>query len=969
MHSQNTLKKWAVIDIETSGIHPFESSIIDVGYYQFEGTKLIKTYSSLVRFPGESGEEHLSHFIQKLTGINEKDLLKAPVWDVVEEEILTLKGHTLLAHNAKFEDSFLRPSFEAYEEDEMPEFVDSLLFLSLMYPSSTGLSLESFITDLLIGEKEEHRGLADSLDLLKVLLVAVYEHKKNPRLEDQINSLFSKYSVEEEYWFVNFFRLKEEELLEISQAINFDLEAHYQKLCEHRLQLKNTYSKESVNGPFYDYHFSGENVKSILREEDKIKERLPFYKYRVGQEDMALRVGQSFKNEVHALVQAPTGTGKTLGYLLPSTLFSLSEEKQILIATGTKTLQNQAMNKDVAHLRNILGLKEGDLRVKRLIGSNNHLCELLFRKKVEENPDLPLFTSIEKKFPFLYFERLFLYNASEKNPHTREEIPYVLKKSIEDFSELEREIGVDFRACAGKNCPYKGECSYINDIKDARDAHIIIGNHSLMFTWPKGLPRPAYIVADEAHKLEQEATSAFGLSLSQIPLLSFFKGLKNMSGIGPLFYLLAQDEKSPGESTPIINNIRDKVMYYSDNLQNISAELIPKIENYFKRMPRYSGFYWNEAPFDKKKSNSSPLLNGIMLELEKMFLSFKDLVDLFLPYKGRWDNQQIREENHVVALGRFEAFLGNVFEYYDALEFLLNPKDDYTNAMKYHEDFGFSFESSPIDVGRIIHDQLLETSRSVVFTSATLANVSGDQGGRSMEWASGYLYLDSKKRFKTGMFLPPVYDYQNKAKVFLCDDTPSLYDDLFVEKTLSDLVPLITDLKGKTLFLFSAKNRFEKAREFLLSHFEGKLPLFIQGMGNKVVEEFQKSDGGILLGMESFGEGIDVPGDALKFIFIDKIPDIRQDLIINDRRDFFQRNFGNEFNDYFLATRSRALHQKLGRLLRTEKDTGVVIIADSRIKKWKGRTTQTFFDQMKPYDMNRFPLKDAVMKAREFLFI
>ena len=139
-------------------------------------------------------------------------------------------------------------------------------------------------------------------------------------------------------------------------------------------------------------------------------------------------------------------------------------------------------------------------------------------------------------------------------------------------------------------------------------------------------------------------------------------------------------------------------------------------------------------------------------------------------------------------------------------------------------------------------------------------------------------------------------------------------------------------------------------------------------MGNKVVDEFQKSDGGILLGMESFGEGIDVPGDALKLIFIDKIPDIRQDQIINDRRDFFQRNFGNEFNDYFLANRSRALHQKLGRLLRTEKDTGVVIIVDSRIKKWKGRTTQTFFDQMKPYDMNRVGLKDAVSKAREFLF-
>ena len=135
---------------------------------------------------------------------------------------------------------------------------------------------------------------------------------------------------------------------------------------------------------------------------------------------------------------------------------------------------------------------------------------------------------------------------------------------------------------------------------------------------------------------------------------------------------------------------------------------------------------------------------------------------------------------------------------------------------------------------------------------------------------------------------------------------------------------------------FSAKVRFEKAREILLQKFEGKFPIFIQGMGNNIVEEFKKTENGILLGMESFGEGIDIPGESLQFIFIDKIPDLRMDLVINDRREFFDKNIGNEFSDYYLANRTRALHQKLGRLLRRDNDFGGVIITDGRAKRWKG---------------------------------
>jgi ATP-dependent DNA helicase DinG len=178
--------------------------------------------------------------------------------------------------------------------------------------------------------------------------------------------------------------------------------------------------------------------------------------------------------------------------------------------------------------------------------------------------------------------------------------------------------------------------------------------------------------------------------------------------------------------------------------------------------------------------------------------------------------------------------------------------------------------------------------------------------------------------------------------------------------------PLIKKLGGRTLLLFSSRLRFEAAVDLLLKEFEGKVPVFVQGIGKNVVEEFKKEQSAILIGMESFGEGIDIPGEKLQFIVIDKIPDVRQDLVIQKRRDFFEFKFGNEFNDYFLAHRTRSLHQKFGRLLRSEKDHGAILVVDNRIKKWKGGTLRTFQKLMEPYQIRSLPLSEACKEIGEY---
>ncbi len=959
------LGKWAVIDIETTGIDPARDEVIDVGFLQFEGVKLVKKYSSLVR-----SDLVLSQFITKLTSITNEMVQGAPCLEFVENEVAELYGHDLIAHNAGFEQSFLSPLFDQIDDGEKREqFQDSIPFLSLLFFGQTSLSLESFIHHLKIADHEVHRGFEDSRDLLKVLLLSIYKLREDGEFFETLKILFAHYNLND-YFYVKFLYLSEEELKEIGNQIDFDLDEALTKYKDGAI------AEESLafdGEKLFPLDFSGENIKNIFQDEELVRKKFSHYLYRESQQELSLKVGQSFKNNIHAMVQAPTGTGKTLGYLVPTSLFSMNEKKQVLLATGTKTLQRQAMSKDVPMLRNLLGLSQDELKITELIGSNNHYCELLFRQSKEEED---LFSNQKKfgeKFSDLYFDLLFQFNTqrSYKEQITRTDTPYVLKKKFDSLKNTDEEIAVDFRACTGNLCPFKKNCTYLNGLREAKDANIIIGNHALMFSWPKGFPRPQYIVVDEAHKIEGETTRAFTYEVSASQLTTLSKSLDHLQGIGSLFYLLSQSETKVGESSQIITGLREKVLEFNTMMKDHLLVLPEKMELYFKKKPRYTDLYWNESPLLSKRVQTDSLEKSILDHFQSIRFILGNLYELLLPYESRFSVKEFlrssSDDGLIIAVTRFEKFMGQISDLSMALEMGLEDQEVYARSLKFHEKQGYLLESSPVDVGRVLHDGLLQTSASVFYTSATLGNALGDKGVKGIEWATGYLYLEPEKRFKQGFYLPAAFDYKNKTKVFLCDDTLSIHDKNFVKNVMKDIIPLIKELGGRSLLLFSAKKRFEMAREYLLEKLEGHIPLFIQGMGLNIVEEFKKSKGGVLLGMESFGEGIDIPGEKLQFVFIDKIPDLRMDYVIQKRRDFYEANLGNEFIDYYLSGRTRSLHQKLGRLLRTESDFGAVIIVDSRVKKWKGRTMDQLVKLMEPYQLERSPLKDACKGVAEFV--
>lgn len=948
------LGKWAVIDIETTGVDPQYDQVIDIGFYQFEGVELVKTYSSLVRT-----DIPLTQFIQKLTGITQKQIDKAPHWSKVEPELQLLEGHALLAHNASFEESFLKKYFEDLGRDREEEsFQDSMYMLSLIFPERSSLNLEGLLIDLGLADKEEHRGLADSRDLLKVVLLSARLVHEDSELKGFLDDVLSEFSYEE-MWTKGFLKCDLDELYTIAEAIDFDLEAAWENYQDFIHAKENTYAE----GPRRDLTFSGQNIKTILQDEAGLQENLEGYKYRESQEQLSLRIGQSFQNKIHALIQAPTGTGKTLGYLLPSVLLAKSEGKQVMISTGTKALQNQAMSKDIPLIYKMLGLNKYDLKVTRLVGSSNHYCELLYRNEKMSQDSMLDFRGFDERFTQAFFEMVFFYNfrvTDYSKIITRDTIPFVFKRKVDQFKETEKDFQVDYRACTGHKCPYKDKCTYIHGMRLARESDLIVGNHSLLLSWPKSMERPGHIVIDEAHKIENESTSAFTKEVSQNDLENFAKNMGSM--VAPVFYLL---DGESGEQT--VKTIKKEV----SSAQKTIAENILALEEYIERsakqLPRYTDIYWNEFPMIEQGKMNKPLEVSLYNNIDSLRYIFKGVYELVLPLVERWNISDLNEDNEITAYTLFESFVGHLEDTVSTFENLLDKEGGWANSLKYHDEQGYVLASAPINVGEIFYNQVMKESESVVFTSATLANHDGSKGMPQVEWMTGYNMLEPERRFKSGFFLDNNYDYKNQAKVFMVTDTLSLYDQNFVKETLDKIIPVIRDIGGRTLLLFSARTRFDKACEILLKSFDGEIPLFIQGLGQNVVEEFKKSETGILVGMESFGEGIDIPGETLELVYIDKVPDLRQDIVIQQRRDFYDSFFGNEFADYFLAHRTRSLHQKLGRLMRRETDRGCIIVTDSRLNRWKSRTLNTFKEMMEPYEIQVCGLDEACESSRDFL--
>jgi ATP-dependent DNA helicase DinG len=239
-------------------------------------------------------------------------------------------------------------------------------------------------------------------------------------------------------------------------------------------------------------------------------------------------------------------------------------------------------------------------------------------------------------FTKAYFEMLFFHNSRVpyEKKITREQIPYILKKLIPELGDKESSLAVDYRACVGQNCPFVNQCSYMQGLREAKEAKLIVGNHALMLNWPRSFSRPQYIIVDEAHRLEQEATKAYSIEVTHWNLESFVKNMPQ--GMGALIYLLSTMEEE-FEVEDAITKIREETQFNLKMFRDHLESMPELIESYFKKLPNYSPAYSNELPFPKKAELKDPLAVSILHHAESLHFILSNLFSLFMPYMSRWD--------------------------------------------------------------------------------------------------------------------------------------------------------------------------------------------------------------------------------------------------------------------------------------------------------------------------------------------
>ena len=586
----------------------------------------------------------------------------------------------------------------------------------------------------------------------------------------------------------------------------------------------------------------------------------PNYEYRASQLQMAESVESALENRQHLIVEAGTGTGKTLAYLVPL----LRSGRRAVISTGTKNLQEQLFFKDIPFLKKLFP----DIRVTLMKGRQNYLC----RQKLYDIEKQPVLSGMEEveQYP----------KIREWEVHTetgdRAELGW-----LPDSSELWGHIDARRDACTGQKCPQFERCFVTWMHQRAAESDLIIVNHHLFFA-DLGLRRsefagliPDYsvLVFDEAHDIEDVATQYFGQQVSNYRVEE-----------------LARDTEA---------TLRMKAIRSQEVLAAV-GELRRRSDLFFELFPANEGrsnFDSRDSFLEVHRGVYSALLNALV-RLETELSRLKERPEEINNLSRR--ASELRRELELV----LESHERNLVYWWE------------------RRGRGVFLEATPIDVSAILRERLFEQTATVILTSATLA-VSG-----TFDFLKQRLGLQNPKE----RILDSHFDYGRQALLYTPLHLPDPREPDFARLAAEEVVALLKATHGRAFVLFTSYSQmrgvYERARPHL------RYPMLIQGSmpRTELLDRFRKTRHAVLFGTSSFWQGVDVQGEQLSCVIVDRLPfSVPTDPVIAARIRQINEEGGNAFTEYQIPEAVITLKQGFGRLIRSENDRGVLVILDHRI--------------------------------------
>lgn len=620
-------------------------------------------------------------------------------------------------------------------------------------------------------------------------------------------------------------------------------------------------------------------MEEIFGRDGLISRSHPDYEFRPGQIQMAEAVLRAFEDRRHLLVEAGTGTGKTLAYLVPAIAAATARGERVIISTGTKNLQEQLMEKDIPFLQRVLPKKFTAAYMK---GRNNYAC-LQRIKRAENAPILDGLDDLD------HFEEVRHW-ARDSQTGDRAELV-----QLPENLSFWRHIDARSEICMGQKCPDYDPCFITRMRQRAQDADIVIVNHHLFFAdlalrggeYGQVLPDYSAVIFDEAHAIEDVAAEYFGHQVS---------------------------------SYQIEDLLRDMAL-----LPITDVDANKELTRAGGRVARFAERFWQGFQ-ERGEEGRAPVLPGTFARKNaRGEIEATALGDSYLSLDGALNRMEttldaLREQPPEV-----ENLIRRIREVRFGLEFIVAGDDKRYVYWMERRGRGVFLRASPIDVSTLLQDKLFERVETVVMTSATLASAG------NFTFARERLGLTDEKTDE--LIAPSSYDYQNQSVLYLPPRMPDPRSPQWAEAAAAEVLRILEVTEGRAFVLSTSLSGMRSLYERVAPQVD--FPCFMQGDASKtwLLDKFRTTPNAVLFATSSFWQGVDVRGDALSCVIIDKLPfAVPSDPVVAARQRFIEDAGGSSFYEYSVPQAIISLKQGLGRLIRSATDRGVLSVLDPRLR-------------------------------------
>ena len=626
-----------------------------------------------------------------------------------------------------------------------------------------------------------------------------------------------------------------------------------------------------------------ERVRSIFSETGLLAKAKNF-EYRPEQQQMAVAVAEALENEQHLVVEAGTGVGKSIAYLIPSVLFAIEQSKKAIISTHTINLQEQLIDKDIPILKKILPV---EFEAALMKGRQNYLCPRRLERALQQAGEL-----------FTTSEQAELMRIADWARTTTD--GSLSDLAIEPDAKVWGQVCSEAHICTTKSCGQNGNCFFQQARKRLLAADVIVANHTLLFMLlgtpdeqeerESGFLFPNdFIIFDEAHTVEQVASRQIGISISQYGLRATIQRLYNARTKKGLFTVT-----------------RDAAGV------TLAASLVDEVDRFFDAIGERADFRRGREVRVRQADFVEDTISGRLMALQARIIEVvKRTEDEFLKAELQELGRRIRDTRAGIV-----TFLEQSA---DAHVYWIERTGKTAQFL--------SLNAAPIDIAPVLRRMMFREDCCCVMTSATLA-----VGQRDLAYFRrriGALDADPLQ-------LGSPFDFREQMKLFVVQKMPDPRDARYHEALAHWVAHFVEQTNGRAFVLFTSYRGMQQVAEEMAEFFASKdMNLLVQGQGaprGQLLERFKNTERSVLFGTDSFWMGVDVPGDALSNVIITRLPFAVPDHpLIEAKLELIQERGGDAFTEYSLPEAILKLRQGVGRLIRTKSDKGIVVILDNRI--------------------------------------